>query len=103
MTLCQNHIYWPKLFSKYLLSWNVIHYPILHSVDPPTYHESVGGAVSIVDEDDGDDPDFNMGDLTYTPMYAYVYNYRPPPAYADINGSPRIENLHGHNNVGSSI
>ncbi|KAK3098842.1 hypothetical protein FSP39_023602 [Pinctada imbricata] len=52
--------------------------------DPPTYHESVGGAVSIVDEEDGDDPDFNMGDLTYTPMYTYVYNYRPPPAYAEV-------------------
>ena len=25
-----------------------------------------------------------MGDLTYTPMYTYVYNYRPPPAYTEV-------------------
>ncbi|PVD20087.1 hypothetical protein C0Q70_20581 [Pomacea canaliculata] len=48
--------------------------------DPPTYVESVGGAVNLNDdEDDDDEPGSNMGDLTYTPMYTYVYNYRPPP------------------------
>ncbi|KAK7115753.1 arrestin domain-containing protein 3-like [Littorina saxatilis] len=45
--------------------------------DPPTYAESVGGAVDLNDDDDDDG--CNMGDLTYTPMYTYVYNYRPPP------------------------
>ena len=25
-----------------------------------------------------------MGDLTYTPMYNYVYNYRPPPTYTEV-------------------
>lgn len=25
-----------------------------------------------------------MGDLTFTPMYTYVYNYRPPPAYTEV-------------------
>lgn len=50
------------------------------STDPPTYVESVGGAVNLNDdEDDDDEPGSNMGDLTYTPMYTYVYNYRPPP------------------------
>jgi hypothetical protein len=48
-----------------------------HFPDPPTYAESVGGAVDLNDDDD-DEPGFNMGDLTYTPMYTYVYNYRPP-------------------------
>ena len=46
--------------------------------DPPTYAESVGGAVDLNDDDD-DEPGSNMGDLTFTPMYTYVYNYRPPP------------------------
>ena len=52
-------------------------------VDPPTYAESIGGAVNLNDDDD-DDNSSNMGDLTYTPMYTYVYNYRPPPAYAEV-------------------
>lgn len=53
--------------------------------DPPTYHESVGGAVRLDDEDDDDDENTcNMGDLTYTPMYNYVYNYRPPPTYTEV-------------------
>ncbi|XP_060063713.1 arrestin domain-containing protein 3-like [Ylistrum balloti] len=55
--------------------------------DPPTYHESVGGAVNIWDDED-DDPRYNMGDLTYTPMYTYVYNYRPPPAYSEEDPNP---------------
>ncbi|KAK6178697.1 hypothetical protein SNE40_011221 [Patella caerulea] len=50
--------------------------------DPPTYAESIGGAVDLC-EDDDDDPSCNMGDLTYTPMYTYVYDYRPPPAYSE--------------------
>ena len=49
------------------------------SPDPPTYAESVGGAVDLNDDDD-DEPGSNMGDLTFTPMYTYVYNYRPPPS-----------------------
>ena len=36
------------------------------------------------DDDDTDSPEENMGDLTYTPMYTYVYNYRPPPAYTEV-------------------
>lgn len=55
--------------------------------DPPTYVESVGGAVNLWDDDDDDDnnsPESNMGDLTYTPMYTYVYNYRPPPSYSEV-------------------
>ncbi|XP_064608771.1 arrestin domain-containing protein 3-like [Liolophura sinensis] len=55
--------------------------------DPPTYAVSVGGAVDIQDDDD-DGPDSNMGDLTYTPMYTYVYDYRPPPAYSEIDPNP---------------
>ena len=56
------------------------------SADPPTYVECVGGAVNLWDDDDDDtnSPENNMGDLTYTPMYAYVYNYRPPPRYSDV-------------------
>lgn len=46
--------------------------------DPPTYAESVGGAVRMWDEDEEDEE--NMGYLTYTPMYTYMYNYRPPQA-----------------------
>ena len=54
--------------------------------DPPTYAESIGGAVTLWDDDDDDtdSPEQNMGDLTYTPMYTYVYNYRPPPAYTEV-------------------
>ena len=54
--------------------------------DPPTYAESVGGAVRLWDDDDDDDdsPEENMGDFTYTPMYTYVYNYRPPPGYTEV-------------------
>ncbi|KAL8602265.1 hypothetical protein ACOMHN_022778 [Nucella lapillus] len=48
--------------------------------DPPTYAESIGGAVELNDDDDDDEPGMNMGDLTFTPMYTYVYNYRPPPS-----------------------
>ena len=36
------------------------------------------------DDDDNDSPEQNMGDLTYTPMYTYVYNYRPPPDYTEV-------------------
>ena len=35
--------------------------------------------MDLNDDDDDDEPGFNMGDLTFTPMYTYVYNYRPPP------------------------
>ena len=48
------------------------------------------GAVSIWDDDDDDDPSVHMGDLTYTPMYTYVYNYRPPPAYSEVWTLPFI-------------
>lgn len=48
-------------------------------IAPPTYAESIGGAVNLNDDEDDDDvPGYNMGDLTYTPLYTYVYNYRPP-------------------------
>ncbi|XP_041371561.1 arrestin domain-containing protein 3-like [Gigantopelta aegis] len=60
--------------------------------DPPTYAESIGGAVNINDDDD-DDNSSNMGDLTYTPMYTYVYNYRPPPAYAESDPLSHLEHL----------
>ena len=52
--------------------------------DPPTYAESSTGAVDIRDEDD-DEPG-TMGDVTFTPMYTYVYDYRyrPPPAYSEV-------------------
>lgn len=54
--------------------------------DPPTYAESISGAVNLWDDDDDDNdsPEENMGDLTFTPMYTYVYNYRPPPAYTEV-------------------
>ncbi|XP_064653310.1 arrestin domain-containing protein 3-like isoform X2 [Lineus longissimus] len=57
--------------------------------DPPTYAESICGAVNIQDDDD-DDGLGTMGDLTYTPMYTYVYDYRyrPPPAYSEIDPNP---------------
>ena len=51
---------------------------LFFQTDPPTYAESVGGAVVLNDDDDDDEPGTNMGDLTYTPLYTYVYNYRPP-------------------------
>lgn len=59
---------------------------VYYNSDPPTYVESVGGAVNLWDDDDDDNssPESNMGDLTYTPMYAYVYNYRPPPSYSEV-------------------
>ncbi len=52
--------------------------------EPPTYAESLTGAVDIRDEDD--DQPGTMGDLTFTPMYTYVYDYRyrPPPAYSEV-------------------
>ena len=36
--------------------------------DPPTYSESISGAVNLWDndDDDTDSPEENMGDLTYT-------------------------------------
>jgi hypothetical protein len=51
--------------------------------DPPTYAESLTGAVDIREDDDQG----TMGDLTYTPMYTYVYDYRyrPPPAYSEVS------------------
>lgn len=62
--------------------------------EPPTYAESVGGAVDIRDEDD--DMIGNMGDLTYTPMYTYVYDYRPPPAYSEIDPNPAVQSSTTH-------
>ncbi|XP_061172330.1 arrestin domain-containing protein 3-like [Saccostrea echinata] len=53
--------------------------------DPPTYRESVEGAVSILDDDD--DPG-QMGSVTFTPMYTYVYDYRRPPAYSENDPHP---------------
>ncbi|XP_060581680.1 arrestin domain-containing protein 3-like [Ruditapes philippinarum] len=60
--------------------------------DPPTYAESVSGAVNLWDEDDDrNNPEENMGDLTYTPLYTYVYNYRPPPNYTEVAQSDQNE------------
>ena len=58
--------------------------------DPPTYAESISGAVNIGDED-GDEG--TMGDLMYTPMYTYVYDYRyrAPPAYCEVGGKQLFE------------
>lgn len=53
--------------------------------DPPTYCESVEGAVSILDDDD--DPT-QMGSVTFTPMYTFVYDYRRPPAYSENDPHP---------------
>lgn len=53
-------------------------------LDPPTYCESVEGAVSILDDDD--DPT-QMGSVTFTPMYTFVFDYRRPPAYSEVNGT----------------
>lgn len=52
--------------------------------EPPTYAESMTGAVDIRDEDD--DQPGTMGDLMFTPMYTYVYDYRyrSPPAYSEV-------------------
>ncbi|KAK0055336.1 arrestin domain-containing protein 3 [Biomphalaria pfeifferi] len=64
--------------------------------EPPTYAESISGAVNLDDDDDDNEaPGVNMGDLTYTPMYRYVYNYRPPPAYheTDSNGLSNLEHI----------
>ena len=46
----------------------------------------LGRAVNLWEDedDDGNSPEHNMGDLTYTPMYTYVYNYRPPPSYSEV-------------------
>ncbi|GFN82444.1 polyprotein [Plakobranchus ocellatus] len=55
--------------------------------DPPTYAESIGGAVNIYDEEDDEPSGANMGDMTFTPMYRYVYNYRPPPAHLEHGAS----------------
>jgi len=45
------------------------------------------GAVDIRDEDD--DQPGTMGDLMFTPMYTYVYDYRyrSPPAYSEVSQS----------------
>ena len=49
--------------------------------EPPTYAESLTGAVSIRDDDD----EFTGGELTFTPMYTYVYDYRyRPPPYSEV-------------------
>ncbi|XP_046582154.1 arrestin domain-containing protein 3-like isoform X2 [Haliotis rubra] len=66
--------------------------------DPPTYAESIGGAVNLCDDED-DEPGSNMGDLTFTPMYTYVcsqpHDYRPPPAYSETDPNPlaHLENI----------
>ena len=62
----------------------------LYVLEPPTYVESYTGAVDIRDEDD--DMQGTTGDLTYTPMYTYVYDYRyrPPPAYSEVCGTQMV-------------
>ncbi|XP_014661544.1 PREDICTED: arrestin domain-containing protein 3-like [Priapulus caudatus] len=58
---------------------------------PPTYMESVEGAVDIRDEDDGDEQEGVMGDFTFTPMYTYVTDYQyhqQPPPYSEIDPHP---------------
>ena len=54
------------------------------AAEPPTYAESISGAVSIRDEDD--DQRGTMGDMMFTPMYTYVYDNRcrAPPAYSQV-------------------
>lgn len=51
---------------------------------PPTYAESISGAVNIGDDDEEEGGQGVEGNWTYTPMYTYVYdyNYEPPPAYS---------------------
>ena len=53
--------------------------------EPPTYAESISGAVDIRDEDD--DQLGTIGDMMFTPMYTYVYDYRfrCPPAYSEVS------------------
>ena len=60
--------------------------------EPPTYAESMTGAVDIRDEDD--DQPGTMGDLMFTPMYTYVYDYRyrSPPAYSEVGQSSHSVN-----------
>lgn len=82
-------VIWSKDYfrSRLLWHWWWIFFPFSFIfLDPPTYAESISGAVNIDDDDDDDNepPGSNMGDLTYTPMYRYVYNYRPPPAYHEV-------------------
>ena len=48
---------------------------------PPNYADSMTGPVDIRDDDDQD----IEGDLLFTPMYTYVYDYRPPPVYNEVN------------------
>ena len=78
-----NHI----LVNKIILSiiWIFDNNRFVLAIDPPTYAETLTGAVDIRDEDD--DQYGTMGDLTYTPMYTYVYDYRykPPPAYSEVS------------------
>ena len=61
-----------------LLSWYILS-------EPPTYAESISGAVSILDEDE--DAQGTVGDMMFTPMYTYVYDYRfrAPPAYSEVS------------------
>ena len=72
----------------------IVYFRLFHAmvIDPPTYAETISGAVDIRDEDD--DQLGTMGDLTFTPMYTYVYDYRyqVPPAYSEVSN----KQLHSH-------
>ncbi|CAH1797054.1 unnamed protein product [Owenia fusiformis] len=66
--------------------------PIDFQIDgPPTYAETISGAVNLYDDDDDEDHRGAMGELTFTPMYTYVYDYRyrAPPAYTEMDPHPR--------------
>ena len=84
------------------MCYNIVHlFPFSRShkciqssicTEPPTYAECMTGAVDIRDEDD--DLQGTMGDLMFTPMYAYVYDYRyrSPPAYSEVRNNNNNKN-----------
>ncbi|UYV72612.1 ARRDC3 [Cordylochernes scorpioides] len=51
------------------------------SEPPPTYAECIEGSVDIDDEEE--DGAEMVGDTRFTPMFPYVHNYQPPPAYSE--------------------
>lgn len=57
---------------------------------PPSYVECMEGSVDISENEEG-----LVGDTHYTPLYAYVldYQYRPPPAYSEVDPNPIFNSL----------
>ena len=80
------HLLLFSLSNKYVLSSESV------CTEPPTYAECMTGAVDIRDEDD--DQQGTMGDMMFTPMYAYVYDYRyrSPPAYSEVRNNNNKNN-----------